>query len=125
MSPHAPFPPQDPTELERKIGELLRRAADNMQRGLFGEITLADVRPPEFAEYLLWYLPRDMRYDAIGDLAGEFTIIYYRFGKRKAVIWYYFQVGASFWPVVVAAVQKLARWGVFAWIGEAFRRLNS
>jgi hypothetical protein len=70
--------------------------------------------PPEFATYMLWYLPmdREIREAVIGDLDEEFSILYDRFGRRKAVIWYYCQVGASFWPFVKAKVQQAVKLGV-------------
>jgi hypothetical protein len=82
-------------------------------------------RPPEFPRYMVWYLPREVRDEVIGDFEEGYCIIYREFGQRKAVIWYYYQVGASFYPFAVAKVQKLIKLGVFAWVGEAFRRFIS
>jgi hypothetical protein len=87
--------------------------------------TADDSQPPEFATYLLWYLPKEVREAVTGDLEEEFSIVYNRFGQRKAIIWYYYQVGASFWPFVVSKVQKLVKWGVVGWISEALRRFIS
>lgn len=81
--------------------------------------------PPEFATYLLWYLPREHRKEVMGDLEEEFFIVYRRFGRRKATVWYYYQISASFWPFAVSGVKKLVKWGVFGWIGEALRRFIS
>jgi hypothetical protein len=81
--------------------------------------------PPEFATYLLWYLPKKDREAVMGDLEEEFWIVYKRFGRRKAVIRYYYQVGASFWPYVVQAGKKLIKWGVMGWVGDLFRRIIS
>jgi hypothetical protein len=83
--------------------------------------------PPEFATYLLWYLPmhKKTREAVMGDLEEEFSIVSQRFGRREAIIWYYYQVGASFWPFAVSGVKKLIKWGVLGWIGEALRRFIS
>jgi hypothetical protein len=82
-------------------------------------------QPPEFGQYLLWYLPRKDRETVMGDLEEEFGLVYKQFGRRKAVAWYYFQVGASFWPYAVRACKKLFTWGVFGWIAETLRRFIS
>ena len=79
-------------------------------------------QPPDFATYLLWYLPRKDRDAVMGDLEEEFHIVHKRFGRRKAVVWYYFQVLASFWPYAVSAVKKLVTWGLVGWVGQAIRR---
>jgi transcriptional regulator with XRE-family HTH domain len=79
--------------------------------------------PPEFATYLLWYLPKEIREVVVGDLEEEFYIVYDRFGRRKAAIWYYYQVGASFWPFAASAVRKFVKWGVFGWVGDLIRRV--
>jgi hypothetical protein len=81
--------------------------------------------PPEFATYLLWFLPKQTREVVIGDLEEEFHIIYNRFGRRKAVVWYYYQVSASFWPFAVSGAKKLIKWGVFGWVGDLVRRMIS
>ena len=73
--------------------------------------------------YLLCYLPRKDRDAVMGDLAEEFAIVYTRFGRRKAVIWYYYQVSASFCPYAVRAGKKLITWGVVGWVGELVRRI--
>ena len=80
------------------------------------------ISPPEFGQYLLWYLPRSQREVVEGDLEEEFAIILDRFGRRKAVAWYYFQVFASFWPYAVRAGAKLMKWGVFGWLAEKVGR---
>jgi hypothetical protein len=79
--------------------------------------------PPEFAEYLLWYLPKESRENIIGDLEEDFRTAIDRFGRRKAIAWYYYQVGASFWPVMTRKAEKLLKWGVLGWIGDLIHRV--
>lgn len=79
-------------------------------------------QPPELGQYLLWYLPRKDREAIEGDLEEEFREVHDRFGRRKAVAWYYFQVGASFWPYAVRTGQKLLKWGVLGAVGGVIRR---
>ena len=59
----------------------------------------------------------------IGDLEEEFYIVYDRFGRRRAIAWYYYQVAASFWPFAASAVRKFVKWGVFGWVGDLIRRV--
>lgn len=81
-------------------------------------------QPPEFATYLLWYLPmnKKIRDAVIGDLEEDFHTVYNRFGRRKAVAWYYYQVTASFWPFLASKVRSLIRLGFLTWLGEMVRR---
>jgi hypothetical protein len=80
---------------------------------------------PQFAAYLLWYLPKEIREELIGDLEEAYRTIYNRFGRRKAVTWYYCQVGASFRPFAVRKAQRLIKLGAIGWVGEALRRFIS
>jgi hypothetical protein len=73
--------------------------------------------PPETAEYLLWYLPKEIRQPVIGDLAEEFDIVYKQFGERRAVVWYYSQTFTSFWPVIERTMIR--------WFGTVVRRIIS
>lgn len=84
-------------------------------------------KPPELGEYLLWYLPipSDMREAVIGDLEEEYGTIYHRFGRRKAVTWYYAQVIRSFWPFAVAKIRSLVQLLSQGWVLDLLRRLIS
>lgn len=79
-------------------------------------------QPPELAAYLLRFLPKKDREAIIGDLEEEYTIVYRRFGLRKADRWFYWQVLASFWPSFKRAIVQL---GALHWLGEVFRRFIS
>ncbi len=81
--------------------------------------------PPYNATYVLWFLPRELREDIIGDLEEEFRQIYKRFGRKRARFWYYYQVGASFWPFAVSGFKKLIRYGVAGWVADVLRRFIS
>ncbi len=85
------------------------------------------VNPPEFGEYLLWYLPMppDIREAVIGDLQEEYVCVHQRFGHRRAVVWYYTQVAASFWPFVVSKIRGLGQFISQVWVIDLFRRLIS
>jgi hypothetical protein len=78
-------------------------------------------RPPQFAEYLLYFLPKTMREPLLGDLEQEYHELFTRFGKRKATIWYYVQVALSYWPLLCSGVRKLIKWGVLGWIGSRLK----
>jgi hypothetical protein len=82
-------------------------------------------RPPYFAEYLLYYLPKKIREPLLADLEEEYREISTRFGKRKATIWYYVQVALSYWPLLFSGVRKLIKWGVLGWLGGVVQRLIS
>lgn len=58
--------------------------------------------PPRQAEFLLHLLlPKPMRESLIGDLAEEFsTSIIPKFGRRRASLWYWTQVGFSICTVL-------------------------
>lgn len=79
-------------------------------------------RPPELGEYLLYFLPKQYRESFIGDLEEEFHQMCTKFGLRKANIWYYVQVGSSFWPLLKAVLRRLIKWGILTWLGEIVRR---
>lgn len=131
------------TEMARAVVEAMDRAekaeaeAVEMTRAAWGLLNVAEAQspsqsvtkptnplaPPQLAEYLLWYLPKESRENIIGDLEGEFRIAVDRFGRRKAIAWYYYQVGASFWPVMARKAEKLLKWGVLGWIGDLIHRV--
>jgi hypothetical protein len=80
--------------------------------------------PPKFAEYLLYLLLlKKDREPVLGDLEEEYQEVYNRFGKKLAIIWYYKQVGASYWPLITRATTKFLKWGVLGWIGDFIRRV--
>lgn len=81
-----------------------------------------DQRPPKFAEYLLYFLPKKEREPLLGDLEEEYREVYKKFGKGKAKFWYYCQVAMSFWPYIARAVKKLVGLGVVGWAGSVIRR---
>jgi hypothetical protein len=83
---------------------------------------VSKTEPPWFAVYLLWFLPRKDREAVMGDLEEEFHEVRDAFGWGWAALWYYFQVGASFWPYALSAAKKLIAWGVVGWVGQAIRR---
>ncbi len=80
-------------------------------------------RPPQFAEYLLYFLPKNLREPLLGDLEEEYYAVYAKFGKRKAAFWYYAEVALSFYPVVYSWVRRLVKWGVLGWISGVVKRL--
>jgi hypothetical protein len=81
-----------------------------------------DQRPPKFAEYLLYFLPKKDREPLLGDLEEEYREIYEKFGRRKAAFWYYCQVMMSFLPYIVRGIKQLVGLGVVGWAGNAIRR---
>ena len=84
---------------------------------------LGDRRPPKFAEYLLYFLPKKDREPLLGDLEEEYHTICGRFGRSHGWWWYNFQVAISFWPLIVGAAKKLVKWGVLGWVGDLIRRV--
>jgi hypothetical protein len=110
------------TESKAAARQVVEWAAEQYPSEAITEST-SSLAPPGLAEYLLWYLPKKSREYVIGDLEEAFYAISKNFGRRKAVIWYYYQVGASFWPFAVRAVQKLVTWGIFGYIGDLIRRV--
>jgi hypothetical protein len=66
---------------------------------------------------LLWYLSPEVQIAILGDLEEEYQMQQTRFGRRRAVLWYYHQVGVSFWPSIIAKIQQIVDW--------AFRRIIS
>lgn len=99
---------------------LQRPLKSRYQQSLAASLLSSD--PPQLAQYLLWYLPRNQRESVMGDLAEDFQCLVTHFGRRKAVVWYYAQVVMSFWPYLERALAKLLRLGVFGWIAEKFGR---
>lgn len=85
-------------------------------------VTERAAQPPELGVYLLWYLPKAVRENVIGDLDEEYAIVYDRFGRRKAVVWYYSQVIASFWPFAVSKIRALLQLTSQGWVIEVLRR---
>lgn len=87
----------------------------------------SNISPPKLAEYLLWYLPidRKTREAIIGDIEEEFFLLCTNFDWRKATIWYYYQVGASFWPIIGTKIRKLIKLGVLGWFGYIIRHIIS
>lgn len=119
------------TQAELEIGYIIGLALVGLGLGaLLGTFirrrapaaSLPSSDPPQLAQYLLWYLPRNQREPVMGDLAEDFQRLVTHFGRRKAVVWYYAQVVMSFWPYLERALAKLLRWGVFGWIAEKFGR---
>jgi len=68
--------------------------------------------PNKWMEYALHLLlPEDQRETLIGDLEEEYrSIIYPKFGKRAADIWYAKQVMSSILPILQARLLKLIGW---------------
>jgi hypothetical protein len=75
-------------------------------------------QPPKWAEYLLYFLPKDRRESAIGDLEELYGKIYKRHGKRKAQLWCAAEVARSFWPLISSAIKRLAKWGLIGGLGR-------
>lgn len=80
-------------------------------------------RPPQFGEYLLYFLPKQKRESLIGDLEEEYHDVLERQGTRRAWFWYYGQVCMSFLPLLIAVIGRIVRWGIFAWIGDLVRHI--
>jgi hypothetical protein len=80
-------------------------------------------KPPLNAEYLLYiFLRREERDALIGDLVECYSLVFHRFGKRRADIWFYKQVAGSLFPLLRRA---LLRVGALVWLGRILRRLVS
>lgn len=78
-------------------------------------------QPPEFAEYLLYFLlTKSERVNLIGDLTEEYKQILSKFGIKKARYWYFKQVFDSLWPLIKRLIQKT---GFYTSIAEIIRRL--
>jgi hypothetical protein len=78
------------------------------------------MEPPTLATYLAYLaLPKRDRDPIIGDLREEYVLdVLPKFGKRKADLWYCWQVIHSIWPETVSRVGRFvaelvhhARWG--------------
>lgn len=124
-------------ELERSL-DTLRRAqrelidstlASSLEPDLLIPFRLKEkpptklLRPPLKAEYLLYFfLRKEERGAAIGDLLEEHAMIQQRFSKRYADVWFCKQVAASLWPLLRRAVIKIAG---LVWLGRILRRLIS
>lgn len=124
-------------ELERAIDDLTRAQrelvdstlASALEPALLIPFRLKEkpptklLRPPIKAEYLLYFfLRKEERGAAIGDLLEEHAMIQQRFSKRYADVWFCKQVAASLWPLLRRAVIKIAG---LVWLGRILRRLIS
>jgi hypothetical protein len=79
--------------------------------------------PPINAEYVLYlFLKREERESVIGDLVECYDRLFRRFGKRRADIWFYKQVGGSFFALLRRAVLRI---GALVWLGRILRQFIS
>lgn len=76
---------------------------------LFQVFVPRDGKPPRLGEMLIYLaLPTRNRQQAVGDLEEEYTgFVIPRFGKRYAILWYWWQVGAA---VVGSPLARLGNW---------------
>ncbi|MBA3947830.1 MAG: hypothetical protein H0X37_25165 [Herpetosiphonaceae bacterium] len=112
----------------RILPSLLERGLILARRPSRHDLTPAaqsDEDPPQFAKYLLYFIPKKDRDPIIGDLHEEYVPLYQQCGKKRAQIWYWSMVIRSFWPLVSTILQKLIKWGVFGWLGKLLRHLIS
>ncbi|MCD2453785.1 permease prefix domain 2-containing transporter [Methylicorpusculum oleiharenae] len=66
------------------------------------------VGPPQLAEYLLYlFIPKSNRDAILGDLEEDYRTVYQKFGSKLALMFYWWQVVTSIWPLVSASVEKL------------------
>jgi hypothetical protein len=81
--------------------------------------TKSQTNVPRTAEYLLYlFLSKDDREAIPGDLEEEFRrTILPKFGRLRAVIWYWKQ---TLWSIRAIVVLRLLRIGVIAWVVEYF-----
>ena len=72
--------------------------------------TTSESSPPKNAEYLLYLLlPKSERDYIPGDLIEEYnTIIQPKFGKRRAMLWYWKQVISSIGPILWSRLKRLS-----------------
>jgi hypothetical protein len=80
--------------------------------------------PPHFGMYLLHYLPKDKREAIVGDLVEEFGQIEETYGIRKARLWFYYQIVASFWPLLFTGIKRLLGAALVGNALEWLRRLR-
>jgi len=84
---------------------------------------VSPLRPPFNAEYLLYLLlRREDRDIVIGDLLEGYGEVLRRFNKRRADIWFYWQVASSLFPLLRRALFRI---GVLVWLGQVLRRIVS
>lgn len=81
------------------------------------------VRPPINAEYLLYLLlPKADQDCEIGDLIERYGRLARKFNKRRANVWYYWQVAGFGFSCLRRVVFKI---GGVIWLGRILRRLIS
>jgi hypothetical protein len=76
--------------------------------------------PPRLGERILLLVlhTKEERANIPGDLEEEFKQIAAKHGERYAKLWYYKQVAASAWPMILKTVKV----GLLAWVEEWIRR---
>lgn len=76
---------------------------------------------PGFGEFLLYlFLKKTEREALVGDLQEEYSEVLSKFGRKKAKLFFYKQVGGSLWPLLR---RTLIKWGLFGWAAELIRRI--
>ncbi len=107
-----------------------RRHRALMQRILAGRPNPSDLeiissRPPEFARYLLWFLPKKTREPLLGDLEEDFHNMVEEFGQRRAQFRYWSQVLFAFCPPIYWLFKRLVGGGFLSWFVNVIRQFFS
>ncbi|MGY6277843.1 permease prefix domain 2-containing transporter [Methylomonas sp. MgM2] len=88
------------------IGVLFKRKRINVSAESFYAIA----EPPSWAQYLLYlFIPRKNREALLGDLEEDYREVYRKFGKNKAIFFYWSQALRSIWPLLCASALKLIK----------------
>jgi hypothetical protein len=76
--------------------------------------------PPRNAEFLFYIFMTPANCDAlVGDLEERYKLIYKKFGRRRANLWYWTQTVTSLGPIVWAWSKKVSMKPVLAVLGWA------
>jgi len=85
------------------------------------ELLVKQLRPPQFAQYLLYlFIKKHERDGLLGDLRQEYIEVLANFGHWGARVWFYKQVYSSLTPLIRRGIIK---WTAVAGLVKLLRRI--